>query len=60
VQLSLKQKYENLDSTLSEALQQLARLQDGDQQIEDYFQRIKLAVEHPDYHSHSEFYAVPR
>ncbi len=48
VQLALEQEYESLDSTANEALQQLAKLQDGDQQIEDYFQKIKLAVEHPE------------
>jgi len=48
VQKALEEEYEELEANINSALKQLAEFEDKDVQIEEYFQKIKEAVEHPE------------
>ena len=47
VQLALEKEYDELNSTIKQAYSQLAELEDQNARIDQYFDTIKRAVEHP-------------
>ena len=48
VQIALEAEFERLEQERVQTLKQLADLQEEDDRIEDYFDKIKQAVEHPE------------
>lgn len=48
VQKALEEEYEELEGNINAALKQLAEFENKDIQIEEYFSKIKEAVEHPE------------